>query len=204
MSAFYARIRPYNPKRGATAQSYTFKGVRYLEEKGWYEIDNRDLAIYLSRVTLSSDPDGPRVFEVITEKQANKMLSNEQAESSLGSLRRPQGGDLTAPEVRASQPQDDFDSAFDPDSDEDNLDDEVDDAPEAATEAPAELPSRPPAASLASKLNRTTAPEAQPADEPADKPARATKPAVEAAIPGAPKMSPAGAGKKKGLKRDEG
>ena len=64
------RIKPHNPKIGHVLRRYTWRGMRFDEERGWYRVDARvaeHLATVHSRV---GDENSPLAFDVCTEVEA--------------------------------------------------------------------------------------------------------------------------------------
>jgi hypothetical protein len=70
------RIRPYNPRKGAKTKSYTYRGQRFMEEAGWYEVSIQ-LGEELGQCTVDGQEDGERVFDVATPEQAKAMQQRE-------------------------------------------------------------------------------------------------------------------------------
>ncbi|HEU0080237.1 MAG TPA: hypothetical protein VFQ76_21500 [Longimicrobiaceae bacterium] len=72
-SKFLARIKPYNPGIGALTRTYVYKGKKYLEREGWYEVSP---AIAQELEKLRSDESNPRsqrVFDVAPAEVAAEM-----------------------------------------------------------------------------------------------------------------------------------
>lgn len=85
---FYARIKPYNPKKGLTLQRYTVLGQVYLESKGWYPIDSEELARALKKLRVDeNNEESPPVFDVCTLDEANQIDEQEARKARHGERR---------------------------------------------------------------------------------------------------------------------
>lgn len=74
------RLRPYNPKRGCLLRRFTYRGIRFMEDRGWYRVDE-DIAGYLKGVRqVDSDPDSSLAFDVCTEEEARALEEKERKE----------------------------------------------------------------------------------------------------------------------------
>lgn len=72
-SKFLARIKPFNAAIGALARTYIYKGKKYLEHEGWYEVSD---AVAKELAKLRSDESNPRsqlVFDVALADTAAEM-----------------------------------------------------------------------------------------------------------------------------------
>ncbi|MBL9025658.1 MAG: hypothetical protein JNL21_25920, partial [Myxococcales bacterium] len=43
------RLKPYDPRRGHVLRRYTYAGIKFQEERGWYRVE-RPVAEYLRAV----------------------------------------------------------------------------------------------------------------------------------------------------------
>lgn len=115
--ALLARLKPYNPKKRHLVRCYMIDGVRFYEERGWYEVSD-SLADKLRDLHQDHyDLDSPLLFDIMTPEQAEQL---EQAEldreaNAKATARRPatpvntrpqraarvaeETGDLTSAEV---------------------------------------------------------------------------------------------------------
>lgn len=74
------RLRPYNPKRGCLLRRFTYRGIRFMEDRGWYRVDE-EIAGYLRGVRqVDSDPDSSLAFDVCTEEEARALEEKERKE----------------------------------------------------------------------------------------------------------------------------
>jgi hypothetical protein len=97
----FVRIKPRNVRKRPNPQRYTIFGLRFEEERGWYEIARTaeavvsgeyqavDVAKFLSEVREGEDPNAPLMFDVCSEKEAKEIQTREhrqKAESAAAEL----------------------------------------------------------------------------------------------------------------------
>ena len=93
------RLKPYDPRRGHVLRRYTYAGIKFQEERGWYRVE-RPVAEYLRAVReVPSDRYAPLAFDVCTEAEA-KGLDAKEKESAV--TRKTASDD-----IKVSLPQDD-------------------------------------------------------------------------------------------------
>ena len=39
MQTLLVRLKPYDPRRGFVLRRYTYRGIKFHEERGWYRVD---------------------------------------------------------------------------------------------------------------------------------------------------------------------
>lgn len=84
MSIVFARLKPYDGKRHVR-RSYTVFGIKFVENRGWYKVDE-PVAAYLATVRqVDSDPDSNPAFDLCSEAEA-KAIDNKER---LKAIRRP-------------------------------------------------------------------------------------------------------------------
>lgn len=80
------RLKRYNPKKGHNLRKYGLWGYIFKEEQNWYRVPAkitydgkvRDLQDYLENVHQDNeDPDSPFAFDVVTEKEAERINKQE-------------------------------------------------------------------------------------------------------------------------------
>ena len=72
------RLKPYDPRRGHVLRRYTYAGIKFQEERGWYRVE-RPVAEYLRAVReVPSDRYAPLAFDVCTEAEAKALDAGEQ------------------------------------------------------------------------------------------------------------------------------
>ena len=83
------RLKPLDPRRGLKLRSYTYRGVKYAVDAGWYEVDAATAA-YLKQVRNDSEnPESPPAFDVFATQEealafedAQRRKLRERAEAS--------------------------------------------------------------------------------------------------------------------------
>ena len=79
MQAQLVRLKPYDPRRGYVLRRFTFRGIKFHEERGWYRVD-KDVADYLRSVRqVASDKHAPLAFDVCTEAEAQALDAEQEA-----------------------------------------------------------------------------------------------------------------------------
>jgi len=88
--AMFARLKPFNPKRGYKVRRYSVFGIRFDHDKGWYKVDP-NVAEYLKTVHCdNNDPDSPMAFDVCTEGEARELVEAERkAALKRGEIQSP-------------------------------------------------------------------------------------------------------------------
>lgn len=83
------RIRPYNPKRGQTMQTFGYRGHRFKVDQGWYRV-SLDIAQHLKTVRCSDiNPESQLAFDVCTESEARKIQEIEASQGTHGTPVKP-------------------------------------------------------------------------------------------------------------------
>lgn len=73
MDTLLVRLKPFDPRRGALLRRYTYAGIKFHHERGWYRVERR-VADYLRSVRQRpSDPQAPLAFDVATEEEAKAL-----------------------------------------------------------------------------------------------------------------------------------
>ena len=71
------RLKPYDPRRGFVLRRYTYAGIKFHEERGWYRVD-RHVGDYLRAVRqVLGDEHAPLAFDVHTEAEAEAIDAEE-------------------------------------------------------------------------------------------------------------------------------
>lgn len=91
-TTFLVRLKPYNEKKGHRTRVYMVDGLRFYEERGWYEVTP---AIADSLRELRQDHydlETPYLFDVVTPDQAEKIDEREALGKieAKASARRPE------------------------------------------------------------------------------------------------------------------
>jgi hypothetical protein len=96
METLLVRLKLYDPRRGLVLRRYTYRGIRFQEDRGWYRVE-KDVGEYLRCVRQSSDPHAALAFDVCSEEEAKSLDAKELAESNP---RRPATDDLVVSTAR--------------------------------------------------------------------------------------------------------
>lgn len=76
-----ARLKAYDPKHGCVLRRYTYRGIKFQEDRGWLRVDE-ETAKYLEGVhQVPGDAHTPRAFDVCTDEEAKKLEEREEKES---------------------------------------------------------------------------------------------------------------------------
>ena len=104
-----ARLKAYDPKLGCVLRRYTYRGIKFQEDRGWLRVDE-ETAKYLEGVRqVPGDAHTPRAFDVCTDEEAKKLEEREEKESkptlATDAVRvaTPRGETETAPPSKASR-----------------------------------------------------------------------------------------------------
>lgn len=77
--AYYARVKPYNPRRGCKIQGYTYKRQQFKGGDGvetipvWYRVSAQTARELLQLKQSDTNPDAPGVFDVCNEQQMRRI-----------------------------------------------------------------------------------------------------------------------------------
>lgn len=81
METLLVRLKPYDPRRGHLLRRYTYDGIKFQSERGWYRVE-KSVGDYLRTVHQQpSDQFSPLAFDVCTDAEA-KALESTEAEAS--------------------------------------------------------------------------------------------------------------------------
>jgi hypothetical protein len=82
METLFVRLKPHDPRRGHLLRRYTFSGIKFQEDHGWYRVPE-DVAQRLREVRQQPlDRFSPPAFDVCTEAEAKAIDDTEQAEAT--------------------------------------------------------------------------------------------------------------------------
>ena len=82
METLFVRLKPYDPRRGNVLRRYTYRGIKFHEERGWFRVP-KDVADYLRAVhQVPGDEHSPLAFDCCTEAEA-KNLDAKEKESAV-------------------------------------------------------------------------------------------------------------------------
>lgn len=105
MDTLLVRLKPYDPRRGFVLRRYTYAGIRFQDERGWYRVERR-VAEYLRAVrTVPTDHYSPLAFDVCTEAEAKAL---DAGESEAAKVKRSATDDLKVVPARGAVITDDL------------------------------------------------------------------------------------------------
>jgi hypothetical protein len=77
METLLVRLKPHDPRRGHRLRRYTYRGIKFQEERGWYRVD-KAVADYLREVRqVATDEHAPLAFDVCTADEAKALDAKE-------------------------------------------------------------------------------------------------------------------------------
>ncbi len=83
METMLVRLKPYEARRGHVLRRFTYLGIKFQEERGWYRVE-KAVAEYLRTVhQLPGDKHSPLAFDVCTEAEAKALEASEAEESKV-------------------------------------------------------------------------------------------------------------------------
>jgi len=110
LETLLVRLKPYDPRRGFVLRRFTYKGIKFQEERGWYRVE-KQVADYLAGVRqVDHDAHSPPAFDVQSDEEAKALDAREESEAktrknALEATRVSVGrGDLTSEDLRAVAP----------------------------------------------------------------------------------------------------
>lgn len=83
MDTMLCRLKKFDARRGHMLRRYTYRGIKFHEERGWYRV-GKDIADYLKAVRqVASDEHSPLAFDVCTEAEAKELDKKEKEDGTL-------------------------------------------------------------------------------------------------------------------------
>ena len=83
METLLVRLKAYDSRRGFVLRRFTYAGIKFHEERGWYRVE-KDVAEYLRGVReISTDPYSPLAFDVCTDDEAKALEEAEAAQAKV-------------------------------------------------------------------------------------------------------------------------
>ncbi|WP_342379450.1 hypothetical protein NVS55_08275 [Myxococcus stipitatus] len=105
------RLKPYDPRRGFVLRRFTYAGIRFQDERGWYRVE-RKVGEHLRAVrTVPTDRYAPLAFDVCTEAEAKAL---DAGESEAAKVKRSATDDLKVVPARGTVTTDDLPKATPP------------------------------------------------------------------------------------------
>ena len=77
MQTLLVRLKPYDPRRGHVLRRYTFAGIKFQHDRGWYRVEE-PVGAYLKGVRqVNGDEYSQLAFDVCTEQEAKELETSE-------------------------------------------------------------------------------------------------------------------------------
>ena len=77
MQTLLVRLKPYDPRRGCVLRRYTYRGIKFHDERGWYRVE-KVVADYLRGIRqVAGDDHSPPAFDVCTGDEAKALDTRE-------------------------------------------------------------------------------------------------------------------------------
>ena len=77
MATMLVRLKPHDPRRGCVLRRFTYRGIKFHEERGWYRVE-KAVAAYLRAVRqVAGDEHSPPAFDVCTDSEAKDLDAKE-------------------------------------------------------------------------------------------------------------------------------
>lgn len=98
-NTYLVRLKAYDARRGHVLRRYTYAGIKFQEERGWYRVE-KPVADYLRTVRqLPSDAYSPLAFDVSTDAEAKAL---DAAEADEARVKRSASDELKLSPSRAA------------------------------------------------------------------------------------------------------
>ncbi len=73
METLLVRLKPHDPRRGHVLRRYTYRGIKFHEERGWYRVE-KTVGEYLRTVRqIPGSEHAPLAFDVCTDDEARTL-----------------------------------------------------------------------------------------------------------------------------------
>ena len=77
METLLVRLKPHDARRGFVLRRYTYRGIKFHDERGWYRVA-REVADYLRTVRqVADDEHSPLAFDVCADDDAKALDAKE-------------------------------------------------------------------------------------------------------------------------------
>lgn len=77
METLLVRLKPHDPRRGCVLRRYTYRGIKFHEERGWYRVE-KAVADYLRAIRqVAGDEHSPPAFDVCADDEAKALDARE-------------------------------------------------------------------------------------------------------------------------------
>ncbi|MCA3016476.1 MAG: hypothetical protein INH41_29180 [Myxococcaceae bacterium] len=83
METMLVRLKSFDPRRGCVLRRFTYAGIKFHEERGWYRVD-KPVADYVRVVRQTpGDEVSQLAFDVCTEEEAKALDTREESEAKV-------------------------------------------------------------------------------------------------------------------------
>ncbi|MFZ5446564.1 MAG: hypothetical protein ACOZQL_41635 [Myxococcota bacterium] len=83
METLLVRLKSFDPRRGQIVRRFTYAGIKFHEERGWYRVE-KNVADYLRTVRqVAGDDVTPLAFDVCSEEEAKALDVREESEAKV-------------------------------------------------------------------------------------------------------------------------
>jgi hypothetical protein len=83
MDTMLVRLKPFDARRGYVLRRFTYSGIKFHDERGWYRVD-KGVADYLRSVRqIPGNELTPLAFDVCTEDEAKALETREETEARV-------------------------------------------------------------------------------------------------------------------------
>jgi hypothetical protein len=83
METLLVRLKAFDPRRGHLLRRFTYAGIKFHEERGWYRVA-REVGEYVRTVRQVAGADySPPAFDVCTDDEARAIDAREENESKV-------------------------------------------------------------------------------------------------------------------------
>lgn len=83
METMLVRLKPYDTRRGHVLRRYTYAGIKFHDERGWYRVE-KGVAEYLRGVhQVPGNEVTPLAFDVCTEEDAKALETREESDARV-------------------------------------------------------------------------------------------------------------------------
>ena len=105
METMLVRLKSFDPRRGQIVRRFTYAGIKFHEERGWYRVE-KNVADYLRTVRqVAGDDVTPLAFDVCSEEEAKALDVREESEAKVRKAAAddvrlsPARGDMTTADI---------------------------------------------------------------------------------------------------------
>ncbi len=98
METSLVRLKPHDPRRGHVLRRFSYRGIKFHEERGWYRVE-KAVGDYLGGVhQVAGDEHSSLAFDVCTAQEA---LALDARDHEAGAVRKSAADDIRVSVARA-------------------------------------------------------------------------------------------------------